>query len=81
MERLIRDALQVSGARFIEGDKNSTGLDFEMPDEGFSIEVKQFHSERISLQMKRADNVIVAQGRTAVQALARMIATGAWRGE
>lgn len=79
MERLIRDALQVSGVRFIEGDKNGVGLDFHLPEHDFFIEVKQFHSDRISRQMKRADNVIVAQGRGAVEALARMIATGAWR--
>ena len=37
------------------------------------IEVKQFHSNRITRQMSSVDNVIAAQGRIAVQYLADLI--------
>lgn len=37
------------------------------------IEVKHFHSERTGAQMKRAPNVIVAQGEPAVRFLAEAL--------
>lgn len=76
MERIIRDALLSAGFRFVEGDRNDSKLDFYLPRFGLCIEVKQFHSDRISRQMKQADNVIVAQGAAAVRWLASLIAAG-----
>ena len=48
-------------------------LDFYMQKEDVHIEVKGGHSPRISVQMKRSKNVIVAQGEKAVQLLATLI--------
>lgn len=73
MEKLIRDALIDIGEPFIEENKNLANLDFYLPRINVYIEVKQFHSKRISNQMERASNVIVAQGKEAVEALASMI--------
>lgn len=73
MEKLIRDALIDIGEPFIEENKNLANLDFYLPRINIYIEVKQFHSKRISNQMERASNVIVAQGKEAVEALASMI--------
>lgn len=77
MEGMIRAALKRAGIRFVEGDRNPARLDFHLPEFALYIEVKQFHSDRIAAQMARADNVIVAQGRGAVEALAAMIEAGA----
>lgn len=73
MEKLIRDALIDIGEPFVEENKNLANLDFYLPRINVYIEVKQFHSKRISNQMERASNVIVAQGKEAVEALASMI--------
>ena len=76
MEGIIRAALTSARVRFVEGDYNKSKLDFYLPDFDLCIEVKQFHSDRIAKQMRQADHVIVAQGRAAVEALARMIESG-----
>lgn len=73
MEKLIRDALIDIGEPFVEENKNLANLDFYLPRINVYIEVKQFHSKRISNQMERASNVIVAQGKEAIEALASMI--------
>lgn len=76
MEKMIRDALDTRGIAYREGGRNDARLDFYLPDADLYIEVKQFHTDRIAEQMSRAENVIVAQGRNAVAALARMIIKG-----
>jgi hypothetical protein len=78
MERLIASALDKAGVAYKTdmGGGNPAGLDFYLPWIDVHIEVKQFHSPRISEQMSRADNVIVAQGAVAVRLLAQMIAAG-----
>ena len=73
MERAIADALSGMGIQF---EREKDGLDFYLPGCGIYIEVKQFHSARIAEQMSRADNIIVAQGRKAVELLADMIEAG-----
>ena len=75
MEQLIEEALIDAGIRYETGHGGSTShhLDFDLPDHGVAIEVKQFHSPRIAEQMARAHNVIVAQGRPAVMFLADAI--------
>lgn len=77
MERLIYDALVDADMDFTTdyGGGNPSGLDFRLAN-GVEIEVKQYHSPRISDQMSRADNVIVAQGRKACEMLAEMIRRG-----
>lgn len=77
MERLIYAALEEIQEPFVMEQANPAGLDFYLINKGIYIEVKQFHSDRISEQMSRAPNVIVAQGRPAVQMLADLIR--AWK--
>lgn len=74
MERRIAEALDKAGISYTTdfGGGNPSGLDFALPN-GVEIEVKQYHSPRISAQMAKADNVIVAQGREAVDFLASLI--------
>lgn len=84
MERLIAEALHDAGIRFTASDRNAgrpqrpddITLDFHLLDLDLYIEVKQFHSARIAKQMEAAENVIVAQGRAAVTALANLIRSG-----
>jgi hypothetical protein len=75
MERMIEDALIAAGIRYQSdfGEGTSHHLDFHLPDYDVAIEVKQMHSPRISDQMARAPNVIVAQGRGAVALLAEAL--------
>ena len=75
MESIIAGALQDIGAEYyLDGESpNQTGLDFYLPAFGIYIEVKQFHSKRITEQTARVENVIVAQGFTAVNQLAAWI--------
>jgi hypothetical protein len=70
METLIANALDVAGIPY---DREVDGLDFRLRDIDVFIEVKQFHSSRIAQQMSRRDNIIVAQGRKAVEILADFI--------
>lgn len=78
MERLIEEALVEAEIRFVtdEGGGTDTRLDFYLPDHDVYIKVKRFHSARISEQMARAPNVIVAQGEQAVRFLAATIRSG-----
>ena len=77
MERLIADALDEAGIGYETGlgGGNPSCLDFRL-DNGIEIEVKRFHSPRVADQMARADNVIVAQGKGAVEFLAHLIRGG-----
>lgn len=77
MEWLIASALSAAGIRFlVDGRADTKSLDFLLPDLNLYIEVKQFHSPRIAAQTARVDNVIVAQGRAAVEFLAALIRRG-----
>lgn len=80
MERLIEEALLDAGVPFTrEGQPgHQHALDFYLPDADVFIEVKRFHSDRIAAQMARVPNVIVAQGKPAVEALAAMIRAGSF---
>jgi hypothetical protein len=75
MERIIEAALIDAGIAYESdfGGGTSHHLDFHLTDYGIAIEVKRLHSARISDQMARADNVIVAQGKEAVEFLANAI--------
>lgn len=67
VEQIVRQGLIDSGVRFIEECNETHQLDFGLPDHGLLIEVKQFHSDRISEQMSRSPNVIAVQGRQAAE--------------
>lgn len=48
-------------------------LDFYLPDYDIYIEVKQFHSDRMTNQLKAYENVILIQGKKAAEAFVKMI--------
>lgn len=72
MERKIADALDAAGVEF-EHERRPENLDFYLPAFDIFIEVKRFHSPRVSDQMRRAPNVIVAQGDKGVAFLAGLL--------
>lgn len=57
-----------------EREDHKSGLDFFLPGLDVYVEVKQFHSPRISEQMSRKPNVIVIQGMGAMEAFATLLA-------
>jgi DNA-binding sugar fermentation-stimulating protein len=69
MEALIRNALCHAEEPYQEDCR----LDFYLPKRKVFIEVKQFHSPRITAQMASQPDVIAAQGRLAVEFLAQLI--------
>lgn len=76
MERLIAEALDKAGIAWLhENDPgNAARLDFYLPDHDLYIEVKRLASERSGDQLKRADNVVLVQGKAAVEWLVEMLA-------
>jgi len=70
IEVLMIDALDREGFSY---EMEELGLDFKLNDYDIFIEVKQFHTDRISDQMSRADNVIAVQGREAAKFLAGLL--------
>jgi hypothetical protein len=79
MEKMLRDSLIEADYAFTEdgkpGSEVNKALDFHLTDEGVHIEVKQFHSDRISGQMARVPDVIAAQGAVAVKFLSDLLAS------
>lgn len=75
MEQIIERALIDAGLsyRTDKGGGNPAHLDFYLPAFDLHIEVKRMHSERIGIQMGRAENVIAVQGEPAVLFLADLI--------
>lgn len=74
VEELIASAMKRNKVKFLTSpDPACRGLDFYLPDYDVFVEVKQFHSGRISEQMSRAENVIAIQGRGAAKAFARIL--------
>jgi transcriptional regulator with XRE-family HTH domain len=78
MERIVEQALIDAHVAYLpdQDGKSPSNLDFYLPDHDVHIEVKRFHSERIGAQMARAENVIAAQGKKAVELLATAIRGG-----
>ena len=75
IERIIEIGLDEGGIPHVgEEDPRALNLDFYLPDFDVHIEVKQFHTPRISEQMSRASNVIAIQGQTAAKLLADIMA-------
>ena len=74
MERCVEKALVKAGINFVgENDPRANNLDFYLPDFDLHIEVKQFHSPRISGQMAKVPNILVLQGLGAAEAFDRML--------
>jgi len=66
VEILIANGLDKAGIEYVSPCKN-TRLDFYIPDHDIYIECKRFHSDRISEQMSRVENVIAIQGMEAAE--------------
>jgi hypothetical protein len=77
LEQRIAKALDCAGIQYATDYEGSVpeNLDFYLPAFDVHIEIKGGHSPRISNQMARSKNVIVAQGQKAVNLLARMLET------
>lgn len=74
VEKLIRDAFKAKGLKFTEeNDPVNERLDFHLTDFGVHVEVKQFHTDRISEQMSRVQSVIAIQGMQAAKTFVRLI--------
>jgi len=68
VEIVIANALSSRGIDFIHDSQGGTrNLDFYLPDSGVYIECKRFHSDRITEQMVRVDNIIAIQGMAAAE--------------
>lgn len=68
LERNLADFLDSKNISFIhESQDKAQVLDFYLPDFGVYIEVKQYHTDRIARQMATQDEVIVIQGKIALQ--------------
>jgi hypothetical protein len=82
LEKIIADALDVCGIKYQTGfgGENPSGLDFRLPS-GVEIEVKRFHTPRISEQMSRSSEVIALQGESAVRFFAMLLVHAARKGE
>lgn len=84
IEAIVAGALARAGVVYIrDGQGETFGLDFYLPSFGVYIEVKAYHTARVSDQMARAADVIVIQGRAAAEAFAAMLdgARGSQRAE
>jgi hypothetical protein len=74
VEKIIADALgDIPFTMEGEPEHPEGSLDFYVPSWGVFIEVKRFHSPRISDQMSRQPNVIAVQGMDAAIAFAELI--------
>ncbi len=68
LEKEIGELLVAKGIDFIhESEDKEQELDFYLPQHDVYIEVKQFHADRISQQMKTKDNVIAIQGKESIE--------------
>lgn len=81
LEQIVAEALEGADMDYLtgEGGGNPSGLDFNLVNHGVEIEVKRFHSARISDQMSRAENVIAIQGEGAVRFFANLIRAKSFR--
>lgn len=64
-----------NGIEFRRDDQTKDGsqLDFYLPKYDVYVEVKQFHTNRISEQMSRRHNVIAIQGMGSLNALRELL--------
>lgn len=74
VEKIIAEALDEVGIESC-GERSPRGvrLDFYLPEYDLHIECKHLHSDRISEQMSRTENVIAVQGMRSAEWLAALI--------
>lgn len=69
LEKQLADALAEANIDFVheseKGNQNK-GIDFFLPAPKIYIEVKQYHSDRISNQMSKHEETIAIQGKAAL---------------
>lgn len=76
LEEKIGKSLDNAGIPFVhESENKEQELDFYIPHLNVYIEVKQYHAPRISQQLERQENVIVLQGKRAVDVFCTLIAS------
>lgn len=76
MELKVAGALRRAGIKFVhESEDKEQGLDFWLPDDGISIEVKQFSTPRTDKQIEHR-NVILIQTVEAVDWFCNMLLRG-----
>mgnify|MGYP000246292980 CR=1 FL=1 len=74
LEKKIAAALDEVEIEFVhESESKEQVLDFYLPFFDVFIEIKQFHTDRISRQMSSKDNVIAVQGTKSVNLLVTML--------
>lgn len=67
LEKALADFLNSKGICFVHESQNKAqGLDFYLPAFDIYIEIKQYHSERIAKQLATQDEVILIQGKKAL---------------
>lgn len=80
LERVVAEALRAAGHDFKLEDHpdrraETPRLDFLL-DNGLRVEVKRFHTPRLLRQLASAENVILLQGKGAVEWFAAMVRQG-----
>ena len=70
LEKTVADTLDEVGIEYVhESEDKEQCLDFYLPFFDVYLEIKKFHADRISNQMKSRDNVIAIQGAASVTLL------------
>lgn len=77
LEESLGESLNGKGIEFIHESEIKTEpvLDFHLPEHDIHIEIKQFYSDRIIKQLQSKQNVIVLQGRKAVDFFNKLISS------
>lgn len=76
IEQIIADGLDAAGILYVHESQSkelTLALDFYLPDFCIFVECKQFWSENLNNQMRRASNIIAIQGRSAAHAFVSML--------
>lgn len=77
LEKVLHEALYKRGIHAVHESQGDTGgLDFYLPGFGVYLEVKAFHADRISTQMKSQRNVVAIQGSDAVNLVCGLLGGG-----
>lgn len=70
LEKQVGETLNAAGIKF---DRTHQRIDFYLPDQEVYIEVKQYHSDRSAEQLKTQDNIILLQGKKAVNLFCNLV--------
>jgi hypothetical protein len=76
LEKSLALAFDDAGVEYVhesEQGNHNNGIDFYLPKYGVYVEVKQYHSDRVSEQLKRHEEVIVIQGKASVNYFALLV--------